>query len=469
MLPISSSPINKINPNTTEQQTPNSPQFKILSALFTPDKTDSSSPSRKNKRSPENQNSQNRKEKYSKFRADQDIVFSAARSALGAGAAAVAAAAAAYSPVGAAAAAAQSPTGAAAAAAAAAQSPVGAAAAAAAAASLTPTRNLSLSPLAFESSGKESDSFSIPTDDSEESDFSFLPSNTAVKRTPSPAGTPASASPASPKIDSEEIRIEVSTKLKPQIIGNYGDNSQYTHSIMINGNEYKLKYLGQGQNHKVYEILDAISIQGHDLAPASSILKCANVSRGPNKVKGILEGGIISYLQMKREGLKLAQAYVFPHAFLDSVDPKNGGFWIIEKMKDVVSTSGWEGNKAIAQLSANDKQVLEFAKKYLTQSAREGREIINDFLPRNVMRNNQGELCIIDFSPRDNEDFEMNLFHYLLAWSSGNESVWNFLIEEFPVNIKETLGKQLAAERTKYAGQFPSKALKEAAAKAAAN
>lgn len=243
---------------------------------------------------------------------------------------------------------------------------------------------------------------------------------------------------------------------KPQIIKFPTEVS--THMIYINGVNHSLNRMGEGQSHIVYEFVGegGLEIHGKQHQNSSIVLKSVNVNKkGPNQVPKLNSEAIANYKSMLAEGLPVPKVFLFPDETIDTQDAKNGGFWIIEKMKRKISCNAWKSINSVDLLSQEDKRVLEFVRGCLTQSATESREVINDFYPRNVMINFQDTPCIVDFSEAQNDEWEINLFGYLIAWSNGNEVIWNWLIAKFPEATKETMMKILAEKKAENSGSFP--------------
>lgn len=117
----------------------------------------------------------------------------------------------------------------------------------------------------------------------------------------------------------------------------------------------------------------------------------------------------------------IPQVYMTETEFLDSANPKNGGFMLIEKCSPTAQTPA----------------LLEFAKHWLTRMAAEGKDVINDFYPRNVMQKSDGSFCIIDFTVSNDEEWLYNLSRYVNAWSGGDHQAFEYLTSGFPPNVLE--------------------------------
>jgi hypothetical protein len=243
-----------------------------------------------------------------------------------------------------------------------------------------------------------------------------------------------------------ERRLLSTVNKRPVIISN---DDETLRTFEMNGSYCNIKLLTQGNNHCVYNFVESEEMK-------RKVLKFALHIKG-GSIPKINSDAEASYKRMQESGVPLPIVYAMPSTFVDTHNHKNGGFWIIEKMKEEV-TSNWSQGATVQTLSAKEKEVVEFVKTFLTRSAITGKEVINDFYPRNVMRNEQDKLCIVDFSSEfqgDEWECETNMFKYLLAWSNGNEHIWNYLIADFPVTVAQRMTEILNAEKAKHGGAFP--------------
>ena len=219
----------------------------------------------------------------------------------------------------------------------------------------------------------------------------------------------------------------------------------------MNGAFYNIELMSKGNNHCVYKFMDSEYMK-------NKVLKFVLNTKNNNSISKINSDAEASYKKMEENRVPLPIVYAMPSTFVDTQNPKNGGFWLIEKMKEEV-TSNWPQGATMETLSSQDKAVVDFVKDILTTSAKLEKEVVNDFFPRNVMRNEEGQLCVVDFSSEfkgEKWEFETYMFKYLLAWSNRNEHVWQYLIADFPEAAAARMTEMLNVEKAKFGGAFPA-------------
>jgi hypothetical protein len=225
-------------------------------------------------------------------------------------------------------------------------------------------------------------------------------------------------------------------------------------SITINGIRLEIEELGVGEYHKAYKFSQPSQIViGDNRYPTDQvILKILNSIRivaGSKKERQAIEDEMKSYQKLISRGVPVALIYVNPMNFQDAVNPKNGKFWIVEKMTTPITGAGWKGTAPFESLKAPDQAILTWAAHWLTQMAITGEDIINDFRKRNTMLDSTGSLRVIDFSLPETEevwDIKNNLSRYVLDWSNKNTKIIEFLTANFPPDLQASIRNTLTAE-----------------------
>lgn len=209
--------------------------------------------------------------------------------------------------------------------------------------------------------------------------------------------------------------------------------------VAINGVEYPIKEIAQGNFHKVYEFLEDVPVAVDD--GGSVILKCFNQQKDPKSLISVKNEDIAAYEQLLNDGVPQPKVYIRPDQFVDTDDTNYGDFWIVEKM---------DGPAPIGE-----QYVLNFVKEWVTKSVIENREIIPDFYPRNLMVKNE-QCFIVDPSPvMDKDEWLENIYGTVIAWSNGSEEIYEFLTSDFPQSIKSVFNEMLIEQKKKFSGQFP--------------
>lgn len=240
------------------------------------------------------------------------------------------------------------------------------------------------------------------------------------------------ASPPLEKRMRREPTPAVRLPLKPKL----DENQNHVGNVkllVLDGIEYPIQQLNEGKYHKVFEFTENKEV----------VLRSMHPLKNPNQLTSILKTDIAAYDALKREGVPLPRAYVRPDTFIDAVDPRYGGFWILEKME--------------SPAPIGEPFVLEFVRKWVTKSAAEKREIIFDFYPRNVMVK-EGSCYVVDPAlpdDDDRDDWEENLFKVVIAWSNGQEEIYKFLTANFDSESKISFDNMLKEAKAKNEGRFP--------------
>lgn len=200
--------------------------------------------------------------------------------------------------------------------------------------------------------------------------------------------------------------------------------------FILNGEEHQVKLIGSGQHHRVYEFTNGavVEIKKKEIDLSKVVLRVYNVGGlNPAKLQLRIKEDYKAYDQLSKDGLPLPEVFENGLEFEDKVNPKNGNFWLIEKMSQEVSCRGWENGEEIEKLDNKDIKVLNFVKEWIKKGLENKCEFIGDFYRRNLMWNSKGELCVVDFSDIDKEDWEKNLESQIVAWAAGNQHVEKFL------------------------------------------
>jgi hypothetical protein len=229
------------------------------------------------------------------------------------------------------------------------------------------------------------------------------------------------------------------------------DPEDKTRHFFYSGEKHLVQFIKKGTAHATYSFAESktqfLQIQDTVIELAKNIIRTP-IGDTP------MQAGKASSLSSKRKGLSRKeevleqdfaalqhlQAYHVPHPLVrvmhhncvDPTDPKSGGYWVVERCVREVSTLGWDQGQSMNTLSEEDRQALEFAKRWIQEMISKKKDIINDFKPENVMWNEKGELCVVDFSvpAPDSEDVKANLEQYIEKWACGNAEVEAFLRAE---------------------------------------
>lgn len=216
-------------------------------------------------------------------------------------------------------------------------------------------------------------------------------------------------------------------------------------NILINGIAYSIEKIGGGQNHHVFKFTEDKEIKIHNQTVkceevALKILNPENTSvkkqTSGRNFKYFIENEDKAYKLLLENKVPVAKVYTNPINYTEEVDPKNGMFWIVEKMESPIDGAPWSGNQWYEELDPLSKKVLDFAKYWLTKMAETKTDIINDFRLRNTMLDKEGSIKVIDYSCTDGENDSWESAHYLdlyvQDWANNNENIKEYLTSNFP-------------------------------------
>jgi len=203
----------------------------------------------------------------------------------------------------------------------------------------------------------------------------------------------------------------------------------------INGSRLPIEKIGDGSFHKVFQFTTDVEIElgGTRVNTQDLVLKIllsGNV--GPNKEEEVILDEEKGYQHLLEQGIPVPMRYADPITFQDSINSKNGKFWIIEKMPHAVTGDSWSKGESFEELNHEDKKILTWTKSILTRMATEGTDLVNDFRKRNTMLNDAGDPFVIDFSEPQHDDLNINLSSYVKDWANGNPKIEEFLTSDFP-------------------------------------
>ncbi|KAF3362402.1 hypothetical protein PHSC3_000999 [Chlamydiales bacterium STE3] len=199
--------------------------------------------------------------------------------------------------------------------------------------------------------------------------------------------------------------------------------------LHIEGQPYPVIRIKNGNYHFIYkfEKPGTLIYKEQCIDLQSVILRTRNPTCSVKDVKDLVENDAKAVAYCHENGIPLPTYYLCPQDFIDSQNIKNGNFWLIEKMEKEVSTADWEEGQPFDSLSSQNRKVLDFVRFWLEKSFAEKRDVINDFFPRNVMWDREGNLKIVDPSLPE-ELWQLNLKNYITAWSANNDEVRKFLV-----------------------------------------
>lgn len=206
----------------------------------------------------------------------------------------------------------------------------------------------------------------------------------------------------------------------------------YAGKFHCQSGSYSVTKIGAGKFHSVYSFQEGnLKLpNGTSINLAEVVLRTVNQTIDPKRKPKVSETDHAAYRYMLEANIPIPKVYFSDEELIDPENPSNGGFWLIEKMEKGISLDRWKASsKPFEQLSEEDQKVLQFAKSWLTKMAKDKKDHINDFIPRNVMWDKKGELKIVDFG-EPKKGWESKLKSYIKNWASGNEAIEAFLKEE---------------------------------------
>ncbi|MEX1012403.1 MAG: hypothetical protein WDZ27_01780 [Waddliaceae bacterium] len=226
------------------------------------------------------------------------------------------------------------------------------------------------------------------------------------------------------------------------------------------------EFLGKGLNHNVYS--SGMSRCGKYETVGKSVIQ----SKNKNETTTIHFESFISYIRLLQNDVPVAKVFSIPAELENLLENQKGALydqritdgivtealrdikaggkeWIIEKLAIPAPKEEWENNnREFNTLSPRAQSFLTMAKEWLNRSIAANKILIGDFKPDNVMMTAQEEIKIIDYDFKDAAvlkkgvcDFEFfhELQHSLKYWSCGNENIKNWLMDEFPESIRESI------------------------------
>ena len=242
----------------------------------------------------------------------------------------------------------------------------------------------------------------------------------------------------------DPARVNTQFRLKRAQIINIPneDMSEEVKNLVFNGEFYPIELIGVGNFHNVYRFCSDKKLMINDIEiPVSDVvIKTLKSILGPKSEEVQYKNDLKAALDAESAGVPLARILIRPDQVLDPMDPKNG-FWIIERMATSVAEE--------------DDDAFEFAKYWLLRSVQEGKELINDLYARNLMRNKEGKIRVVDCGVSEvnehnswNCDFIPNLVGYLFHWSLGGDPhKLSLLMESYPVDLQNKLLKGIEEKK----------------------
>lgn len=244
-------------------------------------------------------------------------------------------------------------------------------------------------------------------------------------------------------------------KRSPQISTVYDSHSQTNETVskiwIYRDKEFLIKRLGDGDAHIVWgfqskgfleirlKIANSEIINSKVVELSKTILRIPNIGkRDPNQVAKILIDDEAGYDRLVKHGVPVPEAYAKDIEFIDELNPSHGAIWLLERMKESISTTNWNNNNnSFDSLNEKDKKVLLFVKHWLTESTKQDVTIIDGLYPRNLMLNEKGDPVVVDFStPRKEKLSKAVLKMYLDAWAGKNTNIYTFLISDMLEEIR---------------------------------
>lgn len=250
----------------------------------------------------------------------------------------------------------------------------------------------------------------------------------------------------------------------------------------IEGEQYTLEKITDGDLHAVYGFKNHQSLQIKDTLikdVTNIVLKCptndpkhykvhGEAPLLPHKLRKIKASihsqcarTIQAYEYLQKSGIPLPKVYLMPWNPTDLFNLTDGNFWLIERTQPHQAERWGDADVNFLELikAGPDCKLALFVKEHLTKAANlalsDNKEHINDFYPRNIMFNSEGDPCVVDFSMPSKKVEYHELFGFLLAWSFGKQEIWDYFIQDFPKEIAAKMENLLKIEKGSRKG-FPN-------------
>lgn len=247
---------------------------------------------------------------------------------------------------------------------------------------------------------------------------------------------------------------DLSTK-NPKLMNSKADGSP-SDTFCMNGKNYGIQRLANGRFNVVYAFTGQGTMEsnGMPLDVSTLVLRIRNHQDGLRDADFKIKNELKNYYELLEAGAPLPPVHITPDKFEDSTDKGNGGFWIVEKMDSMPNPEAWKDITDVSQLNSQNQKILQSVKNLLLINARAKKDLVNDFFPRNVMLDKQGELKVVDFNV-GRKKWVNRLYKYTVAWSNGNEYVFHYLISDFEKGLQETMINRLRQHKEENGGAFP--------------
>lgn len=258
----------------------------------------------------------------------------------------------------------------------------------------------------------------------------------------------AAASPlTAAAVPLEVITAEQLIEHAPELGIVRGLDDQGTSYIKINGKPYLIKPIGKGTEHIVYEFVELAMIDfGNGHVKTDAIKVRAITPKNVLRIKQVINSDKASYARLKNLGV--------PLPLMHKVS-ENGKVAVVESLIEL-SCNGWHRieQAKLKSLDLADRKVLQFVRYWLEASAKEAKILIEDFFPRNVMKRAGGSPVVSDWMAQlydpiadDIEDnWVVKLYKFTAAWSNQSHAVFQFLIANFPQDLKTAMRELLVAD-----------------------
>lgn len=207
--------------------------------------------------------------------------------------------------------------------------------------------------------------------------------------------------------------------------------------VSINGLSYPIEKIGEGPSHRTFKFSGSEKLELGDrtLLLQKCVLKILNPLMVPYNTRKQHKDDKTVYDYLQSLNVPMPEVHTAPQTFVDSIEPKNGGFWIVDKMDRSASCEEWANPQTrFEDLSPDNQALLAFVKHYLTISDRDQEIIINDFYSKNVMFG-KGQWRVVDSTIVKGDNWQITLTSYVKHWSNGNPNILAYLTSDF-INTK---------------------------------